>query len=258
MATRHALMPAALLEEAEGEIETAFFDAPLCRRSSREMQHALDAMAAISSSSTGGSRLPTASSVDDQLYTRGCPPVDLLVRTSGETRLSDFLLWQSRHARLVFTRVLWPDFTFLDLVAAVLQYQRSTPMLERLKLESSRAQAPVAAAAAAIAAARSQSNERLHGSLFATIDAVSQRLPGLKTTADGSEGSPCSVGTPGSSSPSSRSEPCSEASDQPVQLLPVDDANAPGLRRRAKQLQADRGQRDVPALIGRPSAPELL
>lgn len=64
---------------------------------------------------------------------QGCPPVDLLVRTSGETRLSDFLLWQSRHALLVFTPILWPDLGFLDLLSALVQYQRCKPALDRAR-----------------------------------------------------------------------------------------------------------------------------
>jgi undecaprenyl diphosphate synthase len=49
----------------------------------------------------------------------GTPDVDLLIRTGGEQRLSDFLLWESAYAELVFTDRLWPDFTEDDLVAAV-------------------------------------------------------------------------------------------------------------------------------------------
>jgi ditrans,polycis-polyprenyl diphosphate synthase len=48
------------------------------------------------------------------LHTQECPPVDLVIRTSGETRLSDFLLWQVSHATLCFVPTLWPDFRFLD------------------------------------------------------------------------------------------------------------------------------------------------
>jgi len=54
-----------------------------------------------------------------------CPPVDLLIRTSGECRLSDFLLWQASHAVLYFTPVLWPDFSFLHLLRAIVHYQRA-------------------------------------------------------------------------------------------------------------------------------------
>jgi undecaprenyl diphosphate synthase len=51
------------------------------------------------------------------------PPVDLLVRTGGERRLSDFLLWESAYAELVFTRTMWPDFDAADLEAAVREFR---------------------------------------------------------------------------------------------------------------------------------------
>ena len=49
----------------------------------------------------------------------GTPDVDLLIRTGGEQRLSDFLLWESAYAELYFTDVMWPDFTDADLARAV-------------------------------------------------------------------------------------------------------------------------------------------
>jgi len=57
------------------------------------------------------------------LYTReSCPP-GLLIRTSGEIRLSDFLLWQSAYSTLYFTPVLWPKLSIWDLFKAILHYQ---------------------------------------------------------------------------------------------------------------------------------------
>jgi undecaprenyl diphosphate synthase len=50
------------------------------------------------------------------------PDVDLLIRTGGERRLSDFLLWESAYAELVFTDVMWPDFTTADLAAAIAEF----------------------------------------------------------------------------------------------------------------------------------------
>jgi undecaprenyl diphosphate synthase len=50
------------------------------------------------------------------------PDVDLLVRTGGERRLSDFLLWESAYAELVFTDVMWPDFTATDLATAIAEF----------------------------------------------------------------------------------------------------------------------------------------
>ena len=58
------------------------------------------------------------------LDTVGLPAVDLLIRTSGEKRLSNFLLWQSAYAELYFTPVLWPDFHSDDLLRALLDYQQ--------------------------------------------------------------------------------------------------------------------------------------
>ena len=52
------------------------------------------------------------------------PDVDLLIRTSGEQRISNFLLWQIAYAELYFTDVLWPDFTKEDLYEAILAYQK--------------------------------------------------------------------------------------------------------------------------------------
>jgi undecaprenyl diphosphate synthase len=52
------------------------------------------------------------------------PDVDLLIRTSGEQRLSDFLLWECAYAEMVFTRRMWPDFSEADLAAAIKEYQR--------------------------------------------------------------------------------------------------------------------------------------
>jgi undecaprenyl diphosphate synthase len=51
------------------------------------------------------------------------PPVDLLIRTGGERRLSDFLLWESAYAELVFTRTMWPDFAEEDLAAAIQEFR---------------------------------------------------------------------------------------------------------------------------------------
>ena len=48
---------------------------------------------------------------EDYLYTRGLPPVDLLIRTSGEQRTSNYLPWQLAYAEFIFTKTPWPDFT---------------------------------------------------------------------------------------------------------------------------------------------------
>ncbi|MGQ0713169.1 MAG: polyprenyl diphosphate synthase [Gemmatimonadaceae bacterium] len=57
------------------------------------------------------------------LYTNGSPDPDLLIRTSGEQRISNFLLWQLAYTELHIIPVMWPDFTRRDLFAAILEYQ---------------------------------------------------------------------------------------------------------------------------------------
>jgi undecaprenyl diphosphate synthase len=58
------------------------------------------------------------------LYTAASPDPDLLIRTSGEMRISNFLLWQIAYAELYVTETLWPDFSRTDLLRAVLEYQK--------------------------------------------------------------------------------------------------------------------------------------
>lgn len=60
---------------------------------------------------------------ENHLYTKGIPPVDLLIRTSGEVRISNFLLWQIAYAELRFLDIFWPDFTEEHLYQCVLDYQ---------------------------------------------------------------------------------------------------------------------------------------
>ena len=62
--------------------------------------------------------------VERFLTTAGIPDPDLLIRTSGEKRLSNFLLWQSAYTELVFVDTLWPDFTKQDLEDAIREFQR--------------------------------------------------------------------------------------------------------------------------------------
>jgi undecaprenyl diphosphate synthase len=62
--------------------------------------------------------------INQHLYTRDLPEVDLLIRTSGEHRISNFLLWQIAYSELYFTDVLWPDFREVDLYKAIISYQK--------------------------------------------------------------------------------------------------------------------------------------
>jgi len=62
--------------------------------------------------------------VSDYLYTAGQPDPDLLIRTSGEMRISNFLLWQIAYAEIYVTETLWPDFTRTELLRAITDYQK--------------------------------------------------------------------------------------------------------------------------------------
>jgi undecaprenyl diphosphate synthase len=64
------------------------------------------------------------SAIASKLYTAGLPDPDLLIRTSGEMRISNFLLWQIAYAELYVTETLWPDFKRSDLLNAILDYQK--------------------------------------------------------------------------------------------------------------------------------------
>ena len=61
---------------------------------------------------------------ESELYTTGIPEPDLLIRTSGEQRISNFMLWQLAYTEMYITPTLWPDFTRRDLFEAILEYQQ--------------------------------------------------------------------------------------------------------------------------------------
>lgn len=86
----------------------------------------IDAVRAIAHGVTSGNIRPgeiNESLFSNYLYTAGLPDPDLLVRTSGEMRLSNFLLWQTSYTELYVTDVLWPDFGRKELFEAILEYQ---------------------------------------------------------------------------------------------------------------------------------------
>ncbi|EMY82479.1 isoprenyl transferase [Psychroflexus gondwanensis] len=64
------------------------------------------------------------STINNHLYTRNLPDVDMMIRTSGEQRISNFLLWQMAYAELYFTETLWPDFRKENLFEAIYEYQK--------------------------------------------------------------------------------------------------------------------------------------
>ena len=66
----------------------------------------------------------TEEDIAHELYTTGLPDLDLLVRTRGEMRISNFLLWQAAYSELYVTETLWPDFRRVHLLEAIIEYQR--------------------------------------------------------------------------------------------------------------------------------------
>lgn len=67
---------------------------------------------------------PTEQDISDNLYTAGQPDPDLLIRTSGEMRISNFLLWQIAYSEIYITDVLWPDFSDEEFYKAIIAYQQ--------------------------------------------------------------------------------------------------------------------------------------
>ena len=66
----------------------------------------------------------TMDDISENLYTAGIPDADLLIRTSGELRISNYLLWQSAYTEFYFTDTLWPDFTEQELQEIITSYQK--------------------------------------------------------------------------------------------------------------------------------------
>ena len=90
-------------------------------------QEITSAMQELAKAVERGALLPDA--IDEHviqsfLYTGGTPDPDLVIRTSGEKRLSNFLLWQAAYAEFVFLDVLWPDFSSEHLAGAIAEFQQ--------------------------------------------------------------------------------------------------------------------------------------
>jgi undecaprenyl diphosphate synthase len=136
-----AMLEAYLETETDGCVEQGV-RLELIGRRDRLAASLRDAMTRTEAATSGGARLLLRVAVDysardailaaarrvkelslDALGKALGPPVDLLIRTGGERRLSDFLLWESAYAELVFSRVMWPDFDAHDLNGAVREFR---------------------------------------------------------------------------------------------------------------------------------------
>ncbi len=90
-------------------------------------QEVIDAVRGIVRDAKNGSLAPediTEDVFSGHLYTRGIPDPDLLIRTSGEFRISNFLLWQLSYAEFYITKKLWPDFNKRELMRAIREYRK--------------------------------------------------------------------------------------------------------------------------------------
>ncbi len=130
--------PIGRINELEGEIQQGLARAVEATRSNTgllfqialnysgraELVDAVKAAVAAAAARRLTQRAIDESWVSDHLTTAGCPDPDLLIRTSGELRVSNFLLWQIAYAEIYITPVLWPDFSHQDLVLAVIDYAR--------------------------------------------------------------------------------------------------------------------------------------
>ncbi|MDA3937035.1 MAG: isoprenyl transferase [Actinomycetota bacterium] len=89
-------------------------------------QEIVDAVRALSQDITAGSMSTEQideDAISSRLYTAGLPDPDLLIRTSGELRISNFLLWQIAYSEIVVTDTLWPDFNRVSLLESVIEFQ---------------------------------------------------------------------------------------------------------------------------------------
>lgn len=162
-----------------------------------------------------------------------------MVRTSGETRLSDFLLPQSSHASLHFSPALWPDFSFLDLLAALAQFQRDAATLQRNAAAAAECCGGGAEAADAAAAAAATPMAAPAGAAAAATAAVAAATGGRDQQAgmsaaahDDSRGGAVSrrsdAAVPGSDAAALRRRHSSSATldDRPVAVQLLDESHS--------------------------------
>lgn len=117
----------ALIEEAEGLTrDNARMDLvmALSYGSRQEMMSAIRSLAEAAARGDIAPEDIDEAALEQRLWTRDIPDPDLILRTSGEQRLSNFLLWQSAYSELVFVDCLWPDFGEAELTAAVQEFRR--------------------------------------------------------------------------------------------------------------------------------------
>ena len=116
-----------LIQEAEAKTATfSEFTLTICLSygARQELVHATRDIAREVAEGTLAPEHINTELIEERLYTSALPDPDLLIRTGGEKRLSNFLLWQSAYTELFFTETLWPDFAPADLDMACIDYAR--------------------------------------------------------------------------------------------------------------------------------------
>ena len=122
----HATAIKKAAERTRGRTGGAVINLAICYGGHREIADAVRSL--LQEYARGGATLDEVADLIEEghiarhLYLHGQPAPDLLIRTSGEQRLSNFLLWQCAYAELVFTKTLWPDFGRSDLEQAIADY----------------------------------------------------------------------------------------------------------------------------------------
>ncbi len=122
--TRDKLSPQLVSKMEKVEALTAdrtkTLNVALCYGGREEITHACNKLIAEGKTSV------TEEDIERALYTNDSPPPDLIVRTAGEVRLSNFLLWQAAYSEFYFTEVLWPDMNESEIDKAVASYYKRT------------------------------------------------------------------------------------------------------------------------------------
>ena len=108
------------LEEASKKNDKFILNICIAYLSTEEIVHSISELIPCRSSRGVSER-----EIDNNMYTSPSPPPELVLRTSGERRLSNFLLWQCSHSILVFERVFWPEFSFYKFLLVVAHYHFS-------------------------------------------------------------------------------------------------------------------------------------
>lgn len=123
------------LEEASAGNDGLNFQIAINYGSRDEMVRAIRRMASDVREGTVNPEEIDETLFETYLDTHGIPDPDLLIRTSGELRLSNYLLWQMAYTEFYFTDVLWPDFTKEELEKAILQYNKRERRYGKVKEE---------------------------------------------------------------------------------------------------------------------------